>query len=901
MQPDSQQHAAAARLLARLALALLALIGADRVARAQTPTPTPPWVESGTNIISTNDGNVGIGTPAPTSKLDVSGTAAVSGDFKAAAGRLKFSFGGPEGYIQGNTERLSFWTTNGSGGQAARMRFGGNSAISITEFLNTNVTIGGVVPAAHAATNYNSLWLKNNVALMSEVANGYSIIKLASNYQRNGGQWSHVDTSLPAWVLDMGSGPNWDQFSVSRTPANPAAGAAFSPVALFNINSSGNVGIGTPAPGYRLDVQGGQVNASGGLCINGVCKTDWSQIGGQWATPGSLIGLGSSTLSPWAAHSSVLESVNTSVFFGKVTDLHLVSNAYNDSTGWKYKTANTAANYYLYQGAHRWRVAPAGAAGAAINWIEAMTISNSGNVGVGTLNPLGRFHVSGASSSAAVRYYISDMSGAADRKHWIFENYLGDLYFSRVDDNNIGNIVARMMISNSGNVGIGTPSPGYRLDVQGGQVNASGGLCINGVCKTDWSQIGGQWSGTGNITYNSGNVGIGTNTPNTAKLVIGGAAGADGLDLSTSDQYANLRVIRNTNGSLDKDLHLQWGAGAGSKIHLYSNNSESMTLAGGNVGIGIASPLEKLSVNGTIHVNRLGTPGAAELRIYNGGSVAEWAFRQASGASHDLQISKAVSGVYSDFLTINTAGNIGVGTALPNAKVDVTTANANDGIKLNGSTNWAMLGTNFGNGSYNNLTRAGDRGIVYGGAAPGNQGGGFVIVPWMSAASGIRLDPSGNVGVGADLNVSGAITGATINATYQDVAEWVPSTQKLAAGTVVVLDADHNNHVLASSKSYDTRVAGVVSAQPGLILGQGGDDKLKVATTGRVKVQVDATRASILVGDLLVTSDVEGVAMKSIPVDLGGTPIHRPGTIIGKALEPLASGTGEILVLLSLQ
>jgi hypothetical protein len=41
--------------------------------------------------------------------------------------------------------------------------------------------------------------------------------------------------------------------------------------------------------------------------------------------------------------------------------------------------------------------------------------------------------------------------------------------------------------------------------------------------------------------------------------------------------------------------------------------------------------------------------------------------------------------------------------------------------------------------------------------------------------------------------------------------------------------------------------------------------------------------------------------MKSVPVDLGGISIHRPGTIIGKALEPLASGVGEILVLLSLQ
>jgi hypothetical protein len=74
-----------------------------------------------------------------------------------------------------------------------------------------------------------------------------------------------------------------------------------------------------------------------------------------------------------------------------------------------------------------------------------------------------------------------------------------------------------------------------------------------------------------------------------------------------------------------------------------------------------------------------------------------------------------------------------------------------------------------------------------------------------------------------------------------------------------------------------------------------------VATTGRVKVKVDATRAPIKVGDLLVTSEAEGFAMKSEPIKIGGRKIHAPGTIIGKALEPLASGTGEMLVLLSLQ
>jgi hypothetical protein len=93
----------------------------------------------------------------------------------------------------------------------------------------------------------------------------------------------------------------------------------------------------------------------------------------------------------------------------------------------------------------------------------------------------------------------------------------------------------------------------------------------------------------------------------------------------------------------------------------------------------------------------------------------------------------------------------------------------------------------------------------------------------------------------------------------------------------------------------------VVSAQPGLTLGEGSSSKATIATTGRVRVRVDATKGAIALGDLLVTSDKPGMAMKSEPVDLGGIKMHRPGTLIGKALEPLASGEGEILVLLSLQ
>ena len=69
----------------------------------------------------------------------------------------------------------------------------------------------------------------------------------------------------------------------------------------------------------------------------------------------------------------------------------------------------------------------------------------------------------------------------------------------------------------------------------------------------------------------------------------------------------------------------------------------------------------------------------------------------------------------------------------------------------------------------------------------------------------------------------------------------------------------------------------------------------------RVKVKVDASRGAIGVGNLLVTSEKEGVAMRSEPMEINGRQFHQPGTILGKALEPLRDGEGEILVLLSLQ
>ena len=254
-------------------------------------------------------------------------------------------------------------------------------------------------------------------------------------------------------------------------------------------------------------------------------------------------------------------------------------------------------------------------------------------------------------------------------------------------------------------------------------------------------------------------------------------------------------------------------------------------------------------------------------------------------------------------LTVN--GNI---IFTPSLSRDITVQNNNGGIRiigaptLTGSPAAAAIQF-FGNG------HPGFPGQAYIDAGANDN----AAVIFRTAITGgtiterMRITATGNVGIGTNnpqvkLDVAGDVqVSGNIAAKYQDVAEWVVASHKLVPGRVVSLDLTHANAVVPCARRYDTHIAGVVSSQPGLILGERGDGKVLVATSGRVKVKVDATRHSIKIGDLLVTSDKLGAAMKSQPIRMGATLIHRPGTIIGKALEPLAKGKGEILVLLSLQ
>ena len=112
----------------------------------------------------------------------------------------------------------------------------------------------------------------------------------------------------------------------------------------------------------------------------------------------------------------------------------------------------------------------------------------------------------------------------------------------------------------------------------------------------------------------------------------------------------------------------------------------------------------------------------------------------------------------------------------------------------------------------------------------------------------------------------------------------------------------NNDGVLGQcQQAYDNRVAGVVSGagdyKPAIILDKqaGKSHRKPIALMGKVYCKVDASYASIEVGDLLTTSDTPGHAMKATD------PLKAFGSVIGKALRPLKERQGLIPILIALQ
>jgi hypothetical protein len=499
-----------------------------------------------------------------------------------------------------------------------------------------------------------------------------------------------------------------------------------------------------------------------------------------------------------------------------------------------------------------------------------------------------------------------------------------------------GTASATTPIQYDGNVGIGTGStaPPQRFTVKGGHIALDNGQQLIGrnsgnafyfrLIGNDASDriILGDSTGTiaNEIRFHtnasatptmviatSGNVGIGTTIAplsllnlqtNSNEVVRLDRAGAGWNYIATYRSGVRQGLVG--------DLSTGWGMwidGTTPMTFMTNGGYERMRIDSlGNVGIGTTAP------GALLHLMKSAAGALGpEVRLENAGNaigdVSAVTFSDNNAARAQIRSTvepspwngtlEFLTGIYTPIerMRVTGAGFVGIGTPAPSAKMHVEDlannvelmVSAGDAPGVPNSPTMTLLRKD---GNHAQLAKYG----LKLDAADGNKlkilygtTGGFT-------STVLTVDPAGN------LLVDGNIT-----AKYQDIAEWVPAGGELPAGTVVVLNRMKSNEVTQSMKAYDTAVAGVVSGQPGVLLGQGGTNKAKIATSGRVNVRVDARKHAVEVGDLLVTSDNPGMAMFSEPLDLGGVKLHRPGTLIGKALEPLAAGEGEILVLLSLQ
>ena len=328
------------------------------------------------------------------------------------------------------------------------------------------------------------------------------------------------------------------------------------------------------------------------------------------------------------------------------------------------------------------------------------------NLGIGTASPGYRFNVLDTSqsiqlgvlqtnasnragialqhSSAVGPFHIQQSSGGDG----VFENFgfggmqffartaFGQFTFSTGDANNM-----RFIITNAGNVGIGTSSPANKLDVYGGsfQMNTSTGshqfriedqgtfhrIAINDL--RIWDHTFGDL-----VRFNTGRVGIGRTDP-AYRVDITGASN----DWSFRTQSNNGAIAYLASGA-GAGMYLDAGTSASSSTYLLqavSNNITRLYIRGdGLVGIGKTNPATLLDVAGTV---------TATGGVFTGSVTVDGSVQSSLGYRvGDLEVIDAsgnfvagglrlTSSSGDPALIVTSAGNIGIGTTSPAFGLDV--------------------------------------------------------------------------------------------------------------------------------------------------------------------------------------------------------------------------------------
>ena len=352
----------------------------------------------------------------------------------------------------------------------------------------------------------------------------------------------------------------------------------------MRIDSSGNVGIGTSSPQRPLHVYyGSAVTGAYGAIVQGF-------VGGYGAGV----------------------SFQSQLSGGSLAEMARITADGEDA--WNTTTSTQDAGLRFYTSLN-----------GAVS--EKMRINASGNVGIGTTAPQQLLALgnstdqvgAGVTGAVSTVFFGTPTNVVGGMKRISYDRATGNLNFI---DGSLASPTTQMAIDASGNVGIGTSSPGVKLDVAGDIRSTSGNYYAANGGVYGWGSlatyIGGS-SSTNIITFqtnssermridSSGNVGIGSTSPEAKLKVRQDLDGTTGIiiqnRLNSGTPIAALRFIT---GSLDlsddRYASIASGGTAAADLRFITSSGGPAERAridsSGNLLVNTTTAIEKLTIGST--------------------------------------------------------------------------------------------------------------------------------------------------------------------------------------------------------------------------------------------------------------------------------------------------------------
>lgn len=319
---------------------------------------------------------------------------------------------------------------------------------------------------------------------------------------------------------------------------------------------------------------------------------------------------------------------------------------------------------------------------------ERVRITDTG-VGIGTDNPDALLHVQHTSADQAfiIANRYNDTSTGSDFRAifavseadphsdgttaTIIGNHNRHIHIgSYFDVDGTTNAVGGLTILSSGNVGIGTSSPGEKLDV-------------NGVIRS---------LGNNDANYSTSLVGRYDSTHPMALYVRGNSAtNSEILGVYADAGGANLRTVINPSNG--------WKVGIGTTspaANLEVANGD-LAVSAGHIGIGLSTPSQYGSGVPTLHLQGTSPANTRAGAIYFTENTGDQtgAIYSTDGSDgyggiilHSAQGDmKFSTGALQDYrIVIDTSGNVGIGTTNPGRKLDINGAGSGDVVGIKGGS-----------------------------------------------------------------------------------------------------------------------------------------------------------------------------------------------------------------------